>query len=389
MAFTITVSHAGSPITARVGSVITAQYGRQDSTSTISPASVSFTVVYDSAGLGVLDPNDFEVGNRIILTVQNAALASAQYFSGTITDVAARHHELAVIAVSDTLSSINRTPIDLAGYTGSLTGTVVNAALLAVQAEGGLPAKTITTSTGTNTVTTAAQTNVQATSFLGPVIASEPSGVLCEVIGGARFSDYNDRRVATMPATQKFDLSTFGTLIGYDWQLEKTVADFVNLSTVTWTGGIATFSDATSVASFGTYARSVSTVVNNATQADYMALRTVQHGLAPGWRTSGIMLDMARLSDANRDLITKNMRTGSYVKLPLLITGAQTEYFVEGWSDQFIYGATGSKQWWRTLYVSDITISQAAQRYLDVTSGVTYATVNGSLRWIDLEQQQI
>jgi len=389
MAWTFSVYRNGASVSAIVDARSSSIYGRKDNTSSCNSQTYTFDVIYDSTSLGTTDPNLWLLGDRVQVYIKNAALATATYFSGTITDIQVKHHVMTIIATSDALSSINRTPIDVAAYTAVATGTVVNAALTAVQAEGGLPSKTITTATGTNTVTTPIQTNANASSFISQVVASEPNGVLLETPAGVVFTDYDSRRIATMPAAQKFDLSALGAVIGYDWQLEKTVSDFVNFCSVTWTGGTSTYQDTASVTARGAYNRSVTTYINDVSQADYNALRIVQHGLTPGWRTSGIIVDMSKLTDANRDAVLKNMQTGSYVKIPTLITGAQTEYFVEGWTDRFVYAATGAKQWFRELYISDITISQAAQRYVDVTSGVTYATVDATYRWIDLEQETI
>lgn len=389
MAWTMAVTRNGVATSALVTSDVSSIYGRQDATSQCDSQTVTFAVMYSSPSLGVINPNVWVLGDRIAVNIQNAALAVATYFSGTITDLTVDHDVMTVTATSDALSSINRTPIDLAAYTGAATGTVVNAALVAVQAEGALATKTITTAAGTNTVTTPVLANVNANSFISQVVASEPNGVLLETPTSVVFTDYDSRRISTMPATQKFDLSGLGAAIGYDWRLERSVSDFVNFCSVTWTGGTATYADTASVTAKGAYNRSVSTYINTAADADYNALRIVQHGLTPGWRTSGIVLDMSNLTDANRDAILKNMRTGSYLKIPLLLTGTQTEFFVEGWTDRFVYGPTGAKTWFRELYISDINISQAAQRYVDVVSGVTYATVTATVRWVDLEQTQI
>lgn len=390
MTFALGFTKNGTNIIGNVGANLSLVYGRQDNVSACNPAALSFSIVYSGGTAGTIDPNTILLGDRIVVTITNTSYAAATYFTGTITDVKAGHYSCDVIAVSDTLSGVNRTPITMAGQTSQLVGTVVNAALTAIQATGALPGKTITTSTGTNTVTTPAQTGATSSTFLAQVIASEPAGVLLE--DGAltvRFSDYNDRRISTMPAAQKFDFSALGSVIRWDWALEKTVADYLNRAEVTWTGGISTYADSASVAANGAYTRAVTTYINNTSDADYFAVRNVQHGLKPGWRTSGLTLDLATLSDANRDAVLKNMRTGSYLKIPAVLAGTQTQFFVEGWTDRITYGATGVKQWTRELYISDIVISAAAQRYVDVTSGVTYATVNGSLRWIDLEQTNI
>lgn len=390
MAFTLTVTKNGSSITGNVLKDLTVRYGRLDNVSACDPTTVSFGIVYSGGGAGTIDPNTVLLGDRIVITITNTSYAAATYFSGTITDVKAGHYKCDVIAVSDGLSGVNRTPITMSAQTSQYTGAVVNAALTAIQSAGALPGKTITTSTGTNLVTTPAQVSSSATSFLTQVVASEPSGVLLE--DGAstiRFSSYDDRRIATMPATQKFDFSALGNAFLWEWELEKSVSDFLNRAEITWTGGISTYADSASVTSKGAYTRAVTTYIDNTSDADYQALRLVQHGLNPGWRTSGLVLDMGGLSDANRQAVLTNMRTGSYLKIPSLISGTQTQFFVEGWTDTITYGATGTKQWFRELYVSDITITAAAQRYVDVTSGVTWGTVNGSLRWLDLEQTTI
>lgn len=390
MTFTIAINKNGSNIISNVGSNLSLRYGRQDSTSTCQPMQLSFGIVHSGGTTGTIDPNTILLGDRITITITNTSYAGQTYFTGTITDIKTGHYVSDIVAVSDGLSGVNRTPVTLGAQTTQSTGTVVNAALTAIQTAGALPGKSITTSTGTNTVTTPVQTSASSQTFIGQVVASEPSGVLLE--DGAltiRFSDYSDRRVATMPAAQKFDFSALGSVIDWNWTLEKSVSDYLNRAEVTWTGGISTYADSASVAANGAYTRAVTTYIDNQPQADYSALRLVQHGLKPGWRTSGIAIDMAKLSDANRQAVLVNMRTGSYLKIPSLLSGTQTEFFVEGWTDTFVYGGTGTRQWSRLLYVSDIVITAAAQRYVDVTSGVTYATVNGALRWIDLEQTTI
>lgn len=390
MSFTIGFTKGATNIIGNVGANLTLRYGRQDSTSACQPMQLSFSLVHSGGTAGTIDPNTILLGDRITVTITNTSYAAQTYFTGTITDIRTGHYVSDIVAVSDGLAGVNRTPVTIGSYSTTAVGTVVNAVLTAQQTAGALPGKTIVTSAGTNTVTVAAQTSATASTFLAQLVTSEPAGVIVE--DGAltvRFSDYDDRRVATMPAAQKFDFSALGSVIDWNWTLEKSVSDYVNRAEVTWTGGVEVYSDSASVIANGASTRSVSTYIDNMSAADYLALRIVQHGLKPGWRTSGITIDMARLSDANREAVLDNMRTGSYIKIPAVLSGVQTEFFVEGWTDTFVYGATGSKQWFRQLYLSDITISQAAQRYQDVTSGVTYGTVNATLRWIDLEQTNI
>lgn len=390
MTFTFAFTRNGSSITSVVGSSITSIYGRREPTVACSPRTLSFSVVYTSSTVGTQDPNTWLLGDRIVCTVTNTSYAARTYFSGTITDLTVRHNVMEVVATSDGLSGINRTPVTIGAQTSVNTGTVVAAALAAIQADGALPGKTIVTDPGTSIVTTPAVIDAVSSTFLGQVITSEPSGVLLEDEGnGIRYSDYDARRISTMPATQKFDFSSLGASILYDWELERTVSDFLNYADVVYNTGTATFSDSASITANGTYAKTFQTYLVDPIDATYLATRAVAHGLTPGFRTSGITIDVGGLSDANRENVTRYMRTGSYIKLPTFLTGAQTEYFVEGWQDTFTYSATGAKQWFRLLYLSDIVNTAAAQRYVDVTSGVTYATVNPTYRYIDLEGKNI
>lgn len=390
MTFVLALTRNGAAITPVTVSELSSVYGRIEPTVTCSPRTLSFSVVYTSATLGTQDPNAWLLGDKIVCQITNTGFPARTYFSGTITDMQVVHDIMSVVATSDGLSSINRTPVTIGAQTLVNTGTVVAAALTAIQAAGALPGKTIVTNPGTSIVTTPAVTDAESATFLGQLITSEPSGVLLEDEGnGILYSDYDARRISTMPATQKFDFSALGNSILYDWQLERSVTDFCNEAFVTYNAGTEVFSDTASITARGTYAKTFATYMADPIDAQYLAQRTVAHGLTPGWRTSGISIDVGGLSNANRENVTRYMRTGSYLKLPAFLSGVQTEYFVEGWTDRFVVSATGTKQWFRNLYLSDILNTAAAQRWVDVTSGVTYATVNPTYRYLDLESRQI
>jgi len=389
MAFTFVVEHNGSNISANVEWQMSATYGRGDPSQQPSPATLGLSVVYNGSALS---PADFQLGDLIEVTVTNTGQTDTIYFRGTITNARADHDVIRLACISDTLGSLARTYADVGAYTATNLNTVLTAAVTAATTAGAMPGVLNPPVIGTMLydVTVAAQTQTNILSYLQSAILSEPEGVVLEQPGyGLTIAGYDDRRISTMPAAQKFNYTTV-TGFGWDWTVEKNAADFRNKASVTYSAGTATYQDTTSVSAIGQVGVTTSTALTSSTDADFMALRTVQHGLNPGWRTTGLVLNCATLTDLQRKNLAANMRTGSYMQTPTISPAVSTEYFVEGWSDDIGYNAgTGVTRWLRTLNISDITSSQAAQRYIDVVSGVTWGTVNPTYRWVDLEQLTI
>lgn len=389
MAYSFSVDHNGVDISANVEWRMALTYGRGDPSQQPSPATLSLAVVYNGSAL---TPADFQLGDLIEVTVSNTGQTDTIYFRGTITNARADHDTIRISCTSDVLGSLSRTLVDVAGYTATNLQTVLTAVTTAATTAGSMPGVVNPPTVGTMLyeVTTTAQTQVNALSYLQQLIASEPEGVVLEQPGyGLTVAGYDDRRISTMPAAQKFNYTAV-TGFGWEWTVEKNAADFRNKSSVTYSAGTATYQDSASVTSVGPVGTTTSTALTNLTDADFMALRLVQHGLNPGWRTTGLVLNCDSLTDAQRKALAANMRTGSYLQTPTISSSVTTEYFVEGWADDIGYNAaTGATRWLRTLNISDITSSQAAQRYIDVVSGVTWGTVNPAYRWVDLEQLTI
>jgi len=368
---------------------MSATYGRSDPTQQPGPATLTLSVVYPGS---VYSPATFQLGDVIKVTVSNTGQTDTIYFRGFITGARADHETIRITCVSDVLGSLARTLIDAAAYTATNLQTVLTDVTTAAVTAGAMPGvlNAPTINAMQYEVTTSAQTQVSALSYLQQLIASEPEGIVLEQPGyGLIINGYDNRRISTLPATQQFAYGSV-TGFGWDWTVEKLSADFRNKTSVTYATGTATYADTASVTANGPVGTTISTALTNSTDANYMALRTVQHGLEPGWRTSGLQLNCATLTDLQRKNLAANMRTGSYLTTPTVSSSVTTLYFVEGWTDDIGWNAaTGATRWIRTLNISDIRNSQAAQRYLDVVSGVTWATVNGTYRWVDLEQNTI
>jgi len=387
MAMSFEVLHNTVNINATVDYQFSITYGRQDPTQSCAPANASIRIIYAGSSL---DPSDFQLGDTINIRQLNTGQPTISMFQGTITNMSADHETIRMQCVSKWLGSLARTFIDMPAYTNTNLQTVGQAALTAAVAAGAPIGASWNVDPKLYNVTVPAATQVSALTYLQSLETSEPNGVVREYPAGfVSFAGYDQRRVSTMAASQKF-LWSSKTSFGYDWTLEKNSADFRNQASVTYVDGTAFYVDTASVTAHGQFATSTSTYLTNSTDATYIATRNVQSGLEPDWRTTGLRIRFDGFTDLERYTICDEMRTGSYLETPVLSPAVGNQFFVEGWTDDCAYNAaTGIRQWVRTLFISDITASQSAQRYQDVTSGVTYATVNPTYRWVDLEQNTI
>ena len=387
MAMSFEVLHNSVNINAAVEYTISMNYGRQDPTQVCSPMTAAIRIIYAGSAL---DPSDFQLGDTLNIRQLNTGQPTISMFQGTITNMVADHETIRIQAISKWLGSLARTFIDMPAYTNTNLQTVGQDALTAAVAAGAPIGASWTVNTKLYNVTVPAQTKVSALAYLQSLESSEPNGIVREYPAGfVSFAGYNQRRVSTMAASQKF-LWSAKTSWSYEWTLEKNSADFRNLASATYVGGTSSYADAASITARGQFAQSTSTYLVNADDATYIATRNVQHGLNPGWRTTGLSIRLDKFTDLERYQVCDQMRTGSYIETPVLSPAVGNQFFVEGWSDAIAYNsATNVSQWVRTLFISDITSSQSAQRYQDVVSGVTYATVNATYRWVDLEQYTI
>jgi len=200
------------------------------------------------------------------------------------------------------------------------------------------------------------------------------------------FLGYNDFRNSASNWTNPRDYSAL-TGFSYPYELTRSAADFVNTAVVNYTGGTVEYSDPVSVAAIGTYEQVVNTVLASSTDADYLARRIVAIGTNPGYRINELRLDLSTMTNVQLATEVTN-RPGRRIITPTIYTSGPTEWVVQGFTDQFDYSAT-SRNWYRTYYVVDRAEWDAAQRWQDVTSGVTWATVNGTYKWTDLERFDI
>lgn len=375
-------------------------YGRRSWAETNQPATLEMFVVWSSASLGAVNINDWQLGDKIRLECRVLAHINewVTFFYGSITDVVVDKDVIRVIAVALPMATMGRTWIDVPEMNNvsvqAACTTVINAAIAAGAWVGSLGAA-YGGLTQTN-ISVPAQTNANALQVLNQILQSEPNGLLTERYNNLTSPQlgvrgYQARRVASLSSSLKFDLSAESDAILAGWRVEKRVSDLVNKAVISYNNGIETFADTVSVAALGTYSVSANTNLNLATDANYLARRYVVRNNDPAWRVEPITVDMPRVTNSIMYHMVRYTITGAWVRIPALYAGAQTDYFIEGYSDTIRYSSTpgGTKQWFRTLFVTDVNATDAAQRWQDVTSGVTWATVNPAYTWLDLEEIDI
>jgi hypothetical protein len=377
--YTVDVTIGASTYTAGVLNNVQITYGRQRVTDAVAAAACSVEIL-QSSSLGSFPATAISLGATLTVSVTVSGYGAANRFTGLVTDVQADWRVVRVIAAAYPLAQLSRMYADIPAYTSVLTGTAVQNILNIANGLPGLPV-TATVSPGTVTITTPAQTNANLMQAIQNVVQNEPSGVLRDGFANdIVFDDYAVRRVLSPVFT------IASSEIGLDWRATKAVAAFCNTATVTYnTSQTVTTIDTASTAASGIYGQSVSLQIDNDSDAAAAADRLVAHGLNPSWQLDNLVVDVGGMSSARQDLFRDNVVVGAFVQIPALMAGTQTQFFVEGWSENIT-----RTTWFTALYLSDKTLTQAAQRYVDVVSGVTYATVTpATLRWFDLNNISI
>lgn len=161
---------------------------------------------------------------------------------------------------------------------------------------------------------------------------------------------------------------------------QKTLADIMNSIIVTYRAGSATADDATSQATYGKVAGSVSTDLHNLADAQIQADRYLVLRAYPRTSLSNftIPIDSSNVSDVNRDKFI-SMSMGFPVQitsLPLAIKNATYRGFVEGYSFSI-----NQYQMVMNLATTDYTYSMTPTRWQDVSAALIWSAVGSTVQW--------
>jgi hypothetical protein len=338
---------------------------------------------------GIL-PAGVDVGSVVTLTAELDGELFPR-FAGRVTDLATGwgrnvDDPVAQLVAAGPLASMGRRVVGDAPWPVELDGDRVNRII----GLAGVPADPLRTDVGTLQLL-GRDVDAQPALELAQRAALDAGGMLWQATDGTVLYADAEHRRAAQPA---LELDSCTIPLGVRWQttLEGLVNDVrIRYGAVPAGGEQAEIRDTRpeSVATFGTYAASLSTQLVDATAAAERADVILARQAEPAWLLSGVELRLELLTevlDPADDLATTLTLLGLDVHALLSITGmpAGSPYtsallFVEGWHETIRWG-----HWQLALVVSDYCRTAPAPRWDDVDPGWTWDAAGGSVVRVNL-----
>lgn len=169
-------------------------------------------------------------------------------------------------------------------------------------------------------------------------------------------------------------------LLRQDITSSKNLANLLNDVLLSYRSGTVTSSDATSQASYGLAAGTITTELHNLTEAQYQADRYITLRSTP--RTNlgqfSIPLDAPNIADATRNALISiyHGKPIQITDLPTAIKNATYRGFVEGWT--FIIYQNSCQL---TISSTDATLSIVPTRWQDVSGTLIWSDVGALIQW--------
>lgn len=409
----ITVTIAGTDYSTSALNGVRVQVGRDNVDAIIQPHAAAVELVHrDNAAV---DPNSFEIGQNVTITVDKQATAGTHtLFVGQITDLVVNRDALQILAVSAPIVDLSRQQITTTGETGTvldvfdtLYGLISSPSY---EPPGGFYAlgagDTITVPAGDYTASDVLQTVAQS-AIEGLLNQDEGSTVF--------FTTSADRR------TYVSDLELEGDEVLIDWEVTRRRSQLVNRVDVDYSTGTATASDATSIAGFGILTKQIETFLDVQadaeayadfelaratvpafyldritvpahvlTAADYDILVIApirQPSTAPAWQDvpPGTAWDDLDASTPWQDFQLGESTAGAFLlRIPELFSGLPQDYFVEGATYTITRNTIDVE-----LSISEASLTRPVQRWIDVPGSISWQNVDAGQSWTDLEKEQV
>jgi hypothetical protein len=161
---------------------------------------------------------------------------------------------------------------------------------------------------------------------------------------------------------------------------QKTLADITNSIRVSYRAGTESASDTASQATYGLKAATVSTELQNSTDAQTQAGRYITLRAYPrtSLSTFTIQLDSSLVSDADRDIFLSGVigKAIQITSLPLAIKNTMYRGFVEGYTMSI-----NRTQMSLTMATTDYTYSITPTRWQDVSASLIWSAVPATKTW--------
>lgn len=207
-------------------------------------------------------------------------------------------------------------------------------------------------------------------------IYDTPSGKVGYANESRRFIDARDNGYFNIPKSY---------ILGADVSSAKTDVNLLNDLVLSYkANATVTSQDLTSQAAFGLAAGTISTELENGSEAQYQADRYIVLRSTPRTNVGqfSIPLDADFVSNTNRNTLL-SMYMGKPIQidnLPIAIKNQTYKGFVEGWNFQ-IYRNTCQM----TLTTTDSTLSVIPTRWQDVQATLKWSDVDPTLQWANYE----
>jgi hypothetical protein len=326
--------------------------------------------------------NAFEIGQSVVVTIQNSASVNKTIFTGTLIDVTSRIGDsgnvsqttIQTITAVSVFAQMARTSIGGAGYPVQ-TDT---ARMTAILTEAGV---TIDVVDSPFVYTFAARAaNLGDAYSIAATYSSQAFGYIYETTDNKVGFANESHRLNDVQLNGYYNIPENNILFS-GVASQRTRNDIVNRVVLTYDPALTvTAEDAASVSVYGLAAAQITTEISNTADAQiitnrYVAVRAIpQNNMA----AFTVMLESPNVSNATIDRLT-TIYMGLPIQiqnLPLALNPSTYKGFVEGWSFQI-----SQKQTSLTMITTDATFSLTPTRWQDVDPAQTWASLAATLPW--------
>jgi len=409
----LAVDIAGTDYSAHVLDRVSLEVGRTGVDELIQPHAATFYLIHRD--VSAVDPNGFEIGQTVTITVDKQATAGTHtLFIGQITDLVVTRDTLQIIAVSAPIADLGRQEITTAGYSGTVLEAFDTLYGL-ISSPSYEPAAGFYALGATDVVTVPAGT-YRASDVLQTVAQSAIEGLLNQNEGDAVFfTTAADRRTYTA------DLELEEAEVLVNWEVTRRRSQLVNRVDVAYSSGTETEEDASSIAGFGILTKQIDTYLDGADDAQNYALFEIARSTVPAFYLDRITVAADTLTAADYDVLVvapirqANVATawddvpigtawndldagtpwetfqlgastsGAFLlRIPNLFADLPQDYFVEGATYEITRNTLRVD-----LSISEATLTRPAQRWVDVSPLIAWQNVEATQTWADLSKEQV
>lgn len=358
-------------------------HGRRTLSEDVEASNATLSFIWDATGAPDLD--DFVIGRRIQVWLNASGWAAPQcVFDGAVTDVLVVDTVLSVICVNRALAEIGRQTVTLGSQ---IEDTVANT-LSTLYALGSQDPRLGSTQ-GTTSVRVPTFDTENLLGVMREVSASEIGGYLTQsmpwgptVSGYATGPHVINRTVANRSQLAP-DITFTGDEIIDSWQFSRHVEDFVNRVQVYGTENATDFPDGyvvedftDSIDTYGLNELDIVTRIRYEADAELLANDKLDRYYTNGWIIDQLSVLLGTMTDARLYAVLTNLNPDTFIEIPAIFGGAPTRFFVEGITFELSQHDIVAQ-----LYVTTAGYSRGAQKWEQVSTSRTWATVPPTLTW--------